>query len=568
MIRSCRALCLLAFPLAAGAQSPPTPEARLQAGLVEASGRISRGEFADALAQGRELVALARRLDDPQREVNAWLVVATAQLGIFTPETRLGAAYAMDTAVTALERARRRARTPEARLELLERQAVLLDFWVQGISERGGQGVEGVERSFFGMLAAAERGRARLLAESLGAEVDSVVNPALLEAEGRRLHEVARRTNASVVTYLMAASRLIILYSGPDGSMNIASAAIGDSALTELILEARDALGVDRMTDAARAIAESLSDARGVRGVAPGAADSGAVRRLADLLLPPRILSAIGAARRRDVVIIPHRTIAMVPFAALPLPDGAPSGEIFAYRYAPSLTVLDAVERRNGNSLFDTTRAHSGLVVGDPQMPRVATASGPVTLAALAGARREAEWVADRFGITPFVGADGTETRVREAMRSATVVHLATHGFAYADPLREAESFVALAADGTHDGLLQVHELEAAPGSMVADLVVLSACQTGLGSTRLSEGTIGLPRAFLAAGARTVLVSLWSVNDEATELLMQRFYHYWLEGEGQRTKAQALWRAQNDVRNDPRFSAPRYWAAFQLVGGS
>lgn len=101
-----------------------------------------------------------------------------------------------------------------------------------------------------------------------------------------------------------------------------------------------------------------------------------------------------------------------------------------------------------------------------------------------------------------------------------------------------------------------------------ADLVVLSACQSGLGSSRLSEGTIGLPRAFLGAGARTVLASLWSVNDEATALLMQRFYEYWLDGASQRTKAQALWRAQNDVRADPRFAHPRYWAAFQLVGGN
>ena len=127
---------------------------------------------------------------------------------------------------------------------------------------------------------------------------------------------------------------------------------------------------------------------------------------------------------------------------------------------------------------------------------------------------------------------------------------------------------MALAPDEVNDGLLSVGEIEALPHRIAADLVVLSACQTGLGSTRLSEGTIGLPRALLGAGARTVLVSLWSVSDEATEFLMQRFYHHWLEGGGQRTKAQALWRAQNDVRADARFALPRYWAAFQLVGGT
>jgi CHAT domain-containing protein len=75
---------------------------------------------------------------------------------------------------------------------------------------------------------------------------------------------------------------------------------------------------------------------------------------------------------------------------------------------------------------------------------------------------------------------------------------------------------------------------------------VLSACQTGLGDLKEAEGTVGLQRAFLAKGARSVLVSLWSVSDAVTEELMKRFYGHWLEDDDRPSKAEALRRAQED----------------------
>jgi CHAT domain-containing protein len=127
---------------------------------------------------------------------------------------------------------------------------------------------------------------------------------------------------------------------------------------------------------------------------------------------------------------------------------------------------------------------------------------------------------------------------------------------------------VALAPDSLHDGLLTVGEiLDDSTLTVAADLVVLSACQTGLGDLKQAEGTIGLQRAFLAKGARSVLVSLWSVSDEATQELMGRFYTHWLKDDDRPTKAKALWRAQEDMRRGG-FDHPRFWAAFQLVGAN
>ncbi len=96
-----------------------------------------------------------------------------------------------------------------------------------------------------------------------------------------------------------------------------------------------------------------------------------------------------------------------------------------------------------------------------------------------------------------------------------------------------------------------------------ADLVTLSACQTGLGRVA-GDGVIGLSRAFLIAGARSVLVSQWSIDDEATIALMEAFYRRYLQ-EGM-DKAHALQRAMRDLRANPRYSQPRYWAPFALIG--
>jgi CHAT domain-containing protein len=99
-----------------------------------------------------------------------------------------------------------------------------------------------------------------------------------------------------------------------------------------------------------------------------------------------------------------------------------------------------------------------------------------------------------------------------------------------------------------------------------AELVVLSACNTGRGVEATGQGVIGLRSALTSAGARRVLMSLWEVDDEATTELMQEFYSaIWNEG---LKPAQALDRAQERVRSNPRFAHPYYWAAWILVDGT
>jgi len=214
----------------------------------------------------------------------------------------------------------------------------------------------------------------------------------------------------------------------------------------------------------------------------------------------------------------------------------------------------------------------SALVVGNPAMP-IATdeRGGSHQLPALPGAEAEARWVAERLGAKALTGTAATESVVRRTIGSATIVHLATHGLAYGTESRVRDSYVALAPEPNNDGLLTLGELlDDGALRLSADLIVLSACQTGLGETRQAEGTVGLQRGLLAKGARSVVVSLWSVDDAATRLLMERFYTHWLAPDGSSliTKSEALRRAQRDLRSQAKYQHPKYWAAFQLVGAS
>ena len=184
-------------------------------------------------------------------------------------------------------------------------------------------------------------------------------------------------------------------------------------------------------------------------------------------------------------------------------------------------------------------------------------------------------------------GTEATEENLRKQLaKKPDVIHLATHGFfiAKSDEARKVPFFqhysqaiensmqragIALAgAEDTWTGVQQPEE--ANDGILTANevaqmdlngtqLVTLSACETALGNYSF-EGVFGLPRGFKQAGVKSLLVSLWSVNDKSTSLLMSSFYRYWMQGE---TKQQAFKHAVNDVRKD--YPEPFYWAPFVLL---
>jgi CHAT domain-containing protein len=188
-------------------------------------------------------------------------------------------------------------------------------------------------------------------------------------------------------------------------------------------------------------------------------------------------------------------------------------------------------------------------------------------LARLPFSREEVDSIAALFPgrSQKYLGAQATEERAKSLGKNVRYIHFATHGFL--DERFPLNSALALTipekvAEGKDNGLLQAWEIFEQV-RLDADLVTLSACNTGLGQELGGEGLIGLTRAFQYAGARSILASLWSVDDWRTAHLMKSFYTHLRSGE---SKDEALRAAQLELLHSRPSSHPFYWAAFSLIG--
>jgi hypothetical protein len=232
------------------------------------------------------------------------------------------------------------------------------------------------------------------------------------------------------------------------------------------------------------------------------------------------------------------------------------------------------------------SREPGALVVGNPvfESPSAQRAAGPYGGAETRTARylfwrggrppaplpvtaEEARRIARLYRTAPLLGLEASELSVRRRISEARVIHLATHGFFL--PTRAMSSGLLLSlpqqgASASHedDGVLQAWEIYSQL-RLKAELVVLSACETGRGQIVPSEGIIGLTRALQYAGARSVVASQWAVADASTARLMVAFHQRLRQGVA---KDEALRQAMALTRNDPRTAHPYYWAPFFLTG--
>jgi len=298
-------------------------------------------------------------------------------------------------------------------------------------------------------------------------------------------------------------------------------------------------------------------------------------RSLYDLLVKPAE-PAIGKARR--IVVSPDGALHLLPFAAL-LREAPGRQALVGWRplsVVPSLSVLAQLGRvpRPGGD---------GVVLaafGDPSYPSGAPTSGdPVVRSVLArtggldplpGTRAELEAIATVFpeaGVRLFLGEEASEERAGSLPRDTRLVHFACHGFVDADTPLDSGLALTIPAAGTEageNGLLQAWEV-LERWRVDAELVTLSACESGVGKDVSGEGLLGLTRAFQVGGARSVLASLWPVADESTAALMGAFYRALAAGE---RKDEAIRRAQLQLAARQEFASPFFWAAFQLAGES
>ena len=177
-------------------------------------------------------------------------------------------------------------------------------------------------------------------------------------------------------------------------------------------------------------------------------------------------------------------------------------------------------------------------------------------------AQEEVEMIASFFNTRPLTGREATKAEVMKRMSSVALIHIAAHG-------NELTGEIALSPNPgwtskfpkRKDYILKMSDVQAA--NLRARLVVLSYSNSGRGRIFKGEGVVGIARAFLSAGARSVLVALWDVDDEATLVFMKNFYQHLRDG---KTASTAVQQSMKSLRESEKYSEMRNWAPFQLIG--
>jgi len=251
-----------------------------------------------------------------------------------------------------------------------------------------------------------------------------------------------------------------------------------------------------------------------------------------------------------NVIILPHGILHYLPFAALKK-ENKYLIEMFAIGYAPSATVLKYCMDKSKTLDFNI------LAFGNPDLGNPALD--------LPSAEIEVNQIKKIFPTASiFIKKDANKANILPMISQYGILHFATHG-EYNEKFPMFSS-LRLSPQGSDDGRLTANDIFSIRTK--ASLVVLSACQTGLGKITSGDEVIGMNRAFMYAGASTVISSLWSINPEITAKLMQKFYVYLKSSsriEALRKAQVAILRASASEKQET-FTLPFYWAAFCLNG--
>ncbi len=377
------------------------------------------------------------------------------------------------------------------------------------------------------------------------------------------------------VAYALGANGVLILaVDGPNGAIRSWSVVCTPARLAKHVALLQ------------RAVTAPIGRGRGTRVAAAVPADPPASPRvagaaLARLILPTELSKLLENSKR--IIISPDGALWNTPWAALPLGAGwlgqrkpmvlAPSLSIYAVSVRGQPTAWSSRPRAVvvGDCLFDGPEHAGARLRGDavPSRPEVAAVRNGMPggrFPRLPATRSEAMTVAALYGTRPLLGRAATESGLRRTASGADMIHVATHGVLHA-AVYGSSGLVLTPGDGSatdDDGALQAWEFVGPKALRLrAQVVVLSACQTGLGEYKIGEGVMGLTRALQLAGARSVVASQWSVADQSTARLMVSFHRGLRQG---LAKDEALRRAMIATAGNPRWSHPAYWAPFYLTG--
>ena len=251
-----------------------------------------------------------------------------------------------------------------------------------------------------------------------------------------------------------------------------------------------------------------------------------------------------------ELIVVPEGPLWLAPYAAFMDPNSRYLSESFRIRFIPSLLSLKIIL----DCPADYHAKNGALLVGDPWVEEV-------KLKQLPCARREVELIAEILHTTPLTGKEATKDEVLKQLSNVALAHIAAHGQIETgeialspNPTRASEK------PSDEDFLLTMSDVLNV--RLRARLVVLSCCHSGRGEIK-AEGVVGIARAFLGAGARSVLVSLWAIDDKATLEFMKYFYQHLAQG---KSASKSLSQAMKFMRESDEFSDVKYWAPFVLIG--
>ena len=258
------------------------------------------------------------------------------------------------------------------------------------------------------------------------------------------------------------------------------------------------------------------------------------------------------------LLIIPEFLLYRLPFAALVDNRGRFLCQRFSIQLCTSLETLSMISCRPKRELIG-----GALVVGNPLVGSVHRRRKEINPCALPGAQKEAEKVASFLHTSALLGQMATKSRVLHHLVKASVIHIAAHG----DPIR-GEIFLAPNPDPARINRIPSEEEylltcgDIAELSLRARLVVLSCCQSAQGDIR-AEGVVGIARAFLGAGARAVMVTLWAIDDDTTLSFMELFYNHFYQN---MSVCQALQQTMVLMQANEELKKISMWAPFYVIG--
>jgi CHAT domain-containing protein len=276
------------------------------------------------------------------------------------------------------------------------------------------------------------------------------------------------------------------------------------------------------------------------------------------------------AAKTSRVIVVPDGCLHLLPFDALVDPAGRYLVYTKVVTYSPSASAYYLLNRisQDGSASRRTLLGIGGIPYSEAAelnklvALRGYSSSGLPTLPASKEEILAAQSAFHDSADTLLTGWDATESRFKHSdLDQRAIIHLAVHGIADSrNPQRAA--LILLGDARKEDGILEANEIIQLHTN--ADLVILSACDTAVGRLQGEEGIANLSRAFLLAGARAVVSTLWSVDDMAAEYLMKRFYVHLAE---RSTTADALTSAKRDLlKIYGQHAIPYFWASFKLEG--